>query len=131
MKRADNFKNNKEGYLQETRVELGGNAGARSISTTSKGGENDDNEYREGLLGKILEPDNLNIAYRKVKAKRGSHGADGMTVDELLPFLKQNGNQIKQAIREGTYVPKPVRRVEIPKPDGGVQLLGMVDYEVY
>ncbi len=125
MKRADNFKKNKEGYLQEIRVELGGNVGVRSISTTSQSGENDGNEYPQGLLEKILEPDNLNLATKRVKANKGSHGVDGMTVNELLPFLKQNGNQIKQTIQEGTYRPQPVRRVEIPKPDGGIRLLGI------
>lgn len=125
MEKADNFKDNSEGYLQETRVELEGNAGTHSISTTSEGRENDGNECPQGLLEKILEPDNLNLATRKVKANKGSHGVDGMAVNELYPFLKQNGNQIKQSIREGTYVPKPVRRVEIPKPDGGVRLLGI------
>jgi len=69
----------------------------------------------------MLDLENLNLAYRRVKANKGSHGADGMTVNELLPFLKQNGGQMRQSIREGTYVPKPVRRVEIPKPDGGVR----------
>jgi RNA-directed DNA polymerase len=125
MGKADNFKKNEEGYLQEKRVELGRNAGARSISTTSQNGGNNDNECPQGLLEEILEPDNLNLAYRKVKAKRGSHGADGMTVGELLPFLRLNGNQIKQSIRERAYRPQPVRRVEIPKPDGGTRLLGI------
>ena len=125
MEKADNFKNNNEGYLQEIRVELGGNAGARSISSMSQNRENDGNEYAEGLLEKILDRDNMNVAYRRVKKNKGSHGVDGMTVDELLSFLKQNGRQIKQSIREGTYRPKPVRRVEIPKPDGGIRLLGI------
>jgi RNA-directed DNA polymerase len=125
MKRADNFKKNKEGYLQEKRVELGCNAGVRSISTTSQSGENNGNEYPKGLLEEILDPDNLNLATRKVKANKGSHGVDGMTVNELYAFLKQNGNLIKQSIREGTYRPQPVRRVEIPKPDGGIRLLGI------
>ena len=125
MERADNFKKDKEGYLQETRVELGRNAGARSISTTSQNKENDGNEYPQGLLEKILDPDNLNLATRKVKANKGSHGVDGMTVSELYAFLKQNGNLIKQSIREETYRPKHVRRVEIPKHDGGVRLLGI------
>jgi RNA-directed DNA polymerase len=125
MKRADNFKKNKEGYLQETRVELEGNAGVRSISTTSQNRETDGNEYPQGLLEKILDPDNLNLATRRVKANKGSHGVDGMTVNELYAFLRQNGNSIKQSIREGTYRPQPVRRVEIPKPDGGIRLLGI------
>lgn len=78
-----------------------------------------------GLLEEILDPDNMNKAFKKVKSSKGSHGTDGMTVDELLPFLKEHGDQIKQAIMGGTYSPKPVRRVEIPKPDGGVRLLGI------
>ena len=79
----------------------------------------------EGLLERILSRDNLNEAYRRVKANRGSHGVDGMTVDELLPYLKQNGETLKQSIREGEYQPQAVRRVEIPKADGGVRLLGI------
>jgi len=125
MKRADNFTKNKEGYPQEVRVELGGNAGVRSISSTSQNRENDGNEYSQGLLEGILDRDNLNLATRKVKANKGSHGVDGMTVEELMPFIKQNGGQIRQSIWEGTYCPQPVRRVEIPKPDGGIRLLGI------
>ncbi|MBL7131132.1 MAG: hypothetical protein ISS45_07000 [Candidatus Omnitrophica bacterium] len=125
MKKADNFKRNNEGYLQEMRVELKGNAGAQSISPMSQNRENDGNGYAEGLLEKILDRDNMNCAYRRVKANKGSHGVDGMTVYELSPFLKQNGIQIKQSIRDGAYRPKPVRRVEIPKPDGGIRLLGI------
>jgi RNA-directed DNA polymerase len=81
--------------------------------------------YAMGLLEKILDRDNMNKAFKRVKSNKGSHGIDGMTVDELLPFLKENGDRIKQAIKEGTYSPKPVRRVEIPKPDGGTRLLGI------
>lgn len=77
------------------------------------------------LLERILSRDNLNAAYRRVKANRGSHGVDGMTVDELLPYLKRNGETLKQSIREGEYQPQAVRRVEIPKQDGGVRLLGI------
>ena len=123
--KADNFTNDNEGYLQERRVELGSNARALSISFTSTNEENNGNEYPQGLLEKILEPDNLNLATRKVKANKGSHGVDGMKVDELPEFLKQNGDQIRQSIWEGTYRPKPVRRVEISKPDGGIRLLGI------
>jgi len=115
----------KEGYLQEDRVELEGNAGALSIPSTSEKEANGGKGYAMGLLEKILEPDNMNRAFKRVKSNKGSHGIDGMTVDELLPFLKENGDRIKQAIKEGTYSPKPVRRVEIPKPDGGTRLLGI------
>ncbi len=125
MGKADNFKKNKEGYLQEKRVELEGNAGVRSISTTSEEGENDGHEYPKGLLERILDSANMNLATRRVKARKGSHGVDGMTVEELQSFIRQNGRQVKQSIREGTYRPQPVRRVEIPKPDGGIRLLGI------
>jgi len=87
--------------------------------------ENGGNEYASNLLERILETDNMNLAYKRVKANKGSHGVDGMTVDELLQFLKQNGDQIKQSILEGTYRPKPVKRVEIPKDGGGIRLLGI------
>ena len=79
----------------------------------------------EDLLERILSRDNLNLAYKRVKANRGSHGADGMKVDELLSFLKQHGETLRQSILVGEYVPQPVRRVEISKPDGGVRLLGI------
>ena len=113
------------GYLCKDRVELECSTGAHSNSSMCGNEENDGNEYASELLEKILEPGNLNLAYKRVKANKGSHGVDGMSVDELLPFLKQNGAQIKQSILEGTYRPSPVRRVEIPKPDGGKRLLGI------
>jgi group II intron reverse transcriptase/maturase len=99
--------------------------GARSISSTSEEGRNGGNEYASGLLEKILHRDNMNQAYRRVKENKGSHGVDGMSVNELLPYLKQHGDQIRQSILEGSYTPQPVRRVEIPKPAGGKRLLGI------
>ncbi|WP_227020428.1 group II intron reverse transcriptase/maturase [Sinanaerobacter chloroacetimidivorans] len=122
---SENRQLHKEGYLQEDRVELEGNAGALSISSMSDKETNDGKWYAMGLLEKILDRDNMNKAFKKVKSNKGKHGIDGMTVDELLPFLRENGDRMKQAIMEGTYSPKPVRRVEIPKPDGGIRLLGI------
>ncbi|MDR9787665.1 MAG: hypothetical protein RJR37_10560 [Peptococcaceae bacterium MAG4] len=90
--------------------------GAPGVSAASKNGRNGDNGYSGNLLEAIVDRDNLNRAYKRVKANGGSHGVDGMTVDELLPYLKQHGNAIRQAILEGTYIPQPVRRKEIPKP---------------
>lgn len=114
-----------EGYLCEDRVELESNTGVQSISSMSEKEGNGGNEYAGGLLEKILDKNNMNLAYKKVKANKGSHGVDKMTVDELLKFLKQNGAKIKQSILKGVYYPKPVRRVEIPKPDRKVRLLGI------
>jgi retron-type reverse transcriptase len=114
-----------EGYLQEDRVELEDNAGVFSRPSMSEEEANGRNGYSIGLLEKILHSENMNKAFKRVKSNKGSHGIDGMTVDELLPFLKEHGDQIKQSIMEGKYTPKPVRRVEIPKPDGGVRMLGI------
>jgi len=77
------------------------------------------------LLEKILHKNNLNRAYKRVKKNKGSHGVDGMKVDELLPFLKEHGLFLIEEIAMGKYKPKPVKRVEIPKPNGGIRLLGI------
>jgi RNA-directed DNA polymerase len=91
----------------------------------SNKGRNNVNEYSSDLLERILSRDNLNIAYKRVKANKGSHGIDGMTLDELLQYLKEHGQELRQSLLEGRYKPQPVRRVEIPKPDGGKRLLGI------
>jgi RNA-directed DNA polymerase len=115
----------KEGYPEEVGMEFRGNLEAQSESVASTRKGNEGTKDPDGLLEKILDRDNLNQAYKKVKANGGSHGVDGMKVDELLPFLKQNGGFIRKSILEGDYTPKPVRRVEIPKSDWGVRLLGI------
>jgi len=115
----------KEDYLYENRVELKTNIEVPSIPSMSKEGRNDVNEYGNDLLEQILSKDNMNNAYKRVKANKGSHGIDGMTVDELLQYLKEHGQKLRQSLLEGKYKPQPVRRVEIPKPDGGKRLLGI------
>ena len=77
------------------------------------------------LLGRILEKDNLNRAYKRVKANKGAPGVDGMTIEEAFSWLKEHGRELTDRIRRGKYTPSPVRRVEIPKPDGGVRKLGI------
>ncbi len=118
-------KTSKEGWPAKNREEPEGMQGALSVSAASKNGRNGGNEYSGKLLEKIVDRNNLNAAYKRVKANGDSHGVDGVKVDELLPYLLQHGAALRQAILEGTYVPKPVRRKEIPKPDGGVRLLGI------
>lgn len=115
----------KEGYLHKNRVELKDNAEVHSISSMSDKGRNNVNECGNDLLERILSRDNMNSAYKRVKANKGSHGIDGMTVDELLQYLKEHGQELRQSLLEGRYTPQPVRRVEIPKPDGGKRLLGI------
>ena len=77
------------------------------------------------LLEKILHKDNLNRAFKRVKANKGAPGSDGMTVDEALLYFKENQKELIDRIYRGKYTPSPVRRVEIPKPDGGVRKLGI------
>jgi len=73
----------------------------------------------DNLMEQILHKDNLNKAYKKVKSNKGAGGVDGMSVDELLGFLKDNQKQLIQKIKDGKYKPNPVRRVEIPKETKG------------
>ncbi len=70
------------------------------------------------MLEYILTPDNLNRAYRQVKANKGSGGIDRMEVDRLLPYLREHKDELIESLLGGGYRPNPVRRVEIPK-DGG------------
>ncbi len=77
------------------------------------------------LLEKILYKDNLNRAYKRVKANKGAPGIDGITVDEIGAYLRENQEAIIGKIYKGKYTPDPVRRKEIPKADGGMRKLGI------
>src|SRR6202045_3661668 len=77
------------------------------------------------LMEEVCERENLNEALRQVKRNKGSAGVDGITVNQLTDYLKQHWPVIREQLLRGTYEPKPVRRVEIPKPDGGVRKLGV------
>ena len=110
-----------EGFLQRESVEHQGYAEARSTDR-SEGKERDG---ASDLLEAILDRDNLNRAYKRVKSNHGAAGIDGMSVEEALPWLKEHREEILQSIRDGSYEPRPVRRKEIPKPDGGVRKLGI------
>lgn len=122
----------KEGYSCKDRLEVNDNRRAHNVNRrahnvvsmlTEK--RNDVGSGTKRLLEEILERKNLNEAYKRVKANKGKPGIDGMTVTELLPYLKEQGDRIRQSILEGTYTPQPVRCVEIPKPDGGKRILGI------
>ena len=113
-----------EDYLQENKLETEGNAKVPSILDVSPLKEIDTTTVTNELLEKILSRDNMNLAFKRVKANKGASGIDNMTVDELLQYLKENGEQIKENIRNGKYNPKAVRRVE-PKADGSKRKLGI------
>lgn len=80
---------------------------------------------------KILYKDNLNRAYKRVKANKGAEGIDGMTVKEALVYLKEHGQELTDRIYRGKYTPSPVRRAAIPKTDGGVRKLGIPTVSSY
>src|SRR5262250_3424766 len=77
------------------------------------------------LMEEVCERENLKEALRRVKANQGSPGVDGMTVGGITDYLKQHWPTIRERLLNGTYEPQPVRRVEIPKPDGGIRKLGI------
>lgn len=77
------------------------------------------------VLNQILSRENMLLALKRVEQNKGSHGVDMMPVQNLRMHIVENWQSIKEAILKGTYEPMPVRRVEIPKPDGGVRLLGI------
>src|SRR3984957_5270833 len=81
--------------------------------------------YGEQLMEEVCERDNCKQALARVKANKESAGVDGMTVRELPEFLKRHWPAIREQLLSGAYRPQPVRRVEIPKPDGGVRKLGI------
>jgi RNA-directed DNA polymerase len=79
----------------------------------------------EQLMEEVCERENCKQALARVKANKGSPGVDGMTVQQLPAYLKQHWPVIRQQLLSGTYVPQPVKRVVIPKPDGGERKLGI------
>ena len=118
MEKVEYLRN--EGCLQRDSTECEGYAGARSIDER-------ETERTDGadLLEQILSRDNLNRAYKRVKANKGAPGIDGMTIEDALPWLRENREELLERIRGGKYKPQPVRRKEIPKPDGGIRKLGI------
>ena len=109
-----------KGYQQRDNAERDEYAGARST-------DNQEAKETDGaeLLERILSRENLNSAYKRVKANKGAPGIDGMTIEEAQSWLREHKEEFLESIRSGKYKPQPVRRKEIPKPDGGVRKLGI------
>jgi len=114
-----------EGYSHEDKVELESTEKSPNNSLTSDRRQNDRNVYDGMLLEKILDTDNMNLSFKRVKRNKGSHGIDKLTIDELLEYLKEHGAKLRSDILEGKYSPKAVRRVEIPKDNGKKRKLGI------
>ena len=80
---------------------------------------------QERLMEEVCDRKNLEIAWKRVRKNKGSPGVDGMTIEETREYLKEHWPTIRDQLLEGTYSPQPVKRVNIPKPDGGVRKLGV------
>jgi RNA-directed DNA polymerase len=109
-----------EEYRGEAPNDLGG--GTESL-TVRRGTESP--AIGEQLMEEVCERENCKQALARVKANKGSAGVDGMTVQQLPEHLKQHWPVIREQMLSGTYKPQPVKRVEIPKPDGGIRSLGI------
>lgn len=114
-------KTGESGYRQRDSVEHEGYVEAHS---TFHGEQNNQNGV-SNLFERILSRNNLNQAYLQVVRNKGAAGVDGMTYDQLLPYLKEHKEELLTQLRQGKYKPQPVLRVEIPKPDGGKRKLGI------
>lgn len=99
-----------------------GGEGAESLRAMS---EPESPARTDRTMEEIVERENLKEALRRVKANKGGPGVDGITCDQLDDHLRQHWPAIREQLLSGAYRPKPVKRVEIPKPDGGVRKLGI------
>jgi len=111
-------------FLEEGRGEAPSTSQEGTESLTAKRGA-ESPAIGERLMEEVCERENCKQARARVQANKGSPGVDGMTVHELLGYLKQHWPVIREQLLRGTYQPQPVKRVEIPKPDGGVRKLGI------
>lgn len=115
------------GQVVEVEVELRGKSKVLSNSMVLPNREsvNDETFDTSRLLEEVLERSNMLLALKRVISNNGSHGVDGMKIDELREHIKKHWDTIKAKLLEMRYNPSPVRRVEIPKSDGGIRLLGI------
>lgn len=113
------------GCLRRDSAEHEEEAGALIDKRMAENNTADADRQASGLLETIVSRGNLNAAYKRVKRNKGAGGVDGMKVDELLQYLRDNGEGIRQSILAGKYQPQPVRRVEIPKDNGKTRKLGI------
>jgi group II intron reverse transcriptase/maturase len=120
-------KTERAGYPAGDKVEPKGMQEVQSIGIreTENGDSANGGNPERNLLDAILDIENMERAQKRVIANRGSAGIDGMTVEELNGYFIKHYRELEKSIRGGWYKPAPVKRVEIPKPDGGIRLLGV------
>ncbi len=103
----------------------GGTEAAAPVASQSAAAEANNSNPTDHLMEQVVDRHNLNRAYFRVVTNKGSAGADGMPVDELLDWCRVNGQALRTSLLDGTYRPRPVKGVKIPKPDGGERQLGI------
>ena len=108
-----------ESRVEDSIASFEGNHGSSTIQRTERPNLNSE------LMEEVLSRSNLELALKRVRQNKGSAGIDRKTVDELLDYLKKNWENLKLQLLQGKNKPNPVKRVEIPKPDGGVRQLGI------
>lgn len=108
-----------ESRVEDSTAALEGNNGSATKQMSERP------NFKLELMEEVLSRSNLELALKRVQDNKGSAGIDGMSVNELPKYLKENWETIKTQLLAGRYNPKPVKRVEIPKPDGGVRQLGI------
>ncbi len=113
------------GCRQRDNAEHEGYGGALTEKRITENNITNADSRGDRILEQILSAENLNKAYKQVKKNKGAHGVDGMKVENLLQYLKDNGNELREIIKKGKYRPSPVRRVEIPKDNGKMRKLGI------
>lgn len=111
-------------FAEEYRGEASKDLGGGTETFTAKRGT-ESPAIGEQLMEEVCERENCKWALKRVKANKGSPGVDGMTVRELPEYLIRHWPAIREQLQSGTYKPQPVKRVEIPKPDGGIRKLGI------
>ncbi len=89
------------------------------------GGELQQPALNDNLLERVLSPDNLHAAWKQVKGNKGAPGVDGITLEDYPQWAREHWAATRRALEGGYYIPQPVKRVEIPKPNGGSRLLGI------
>lgn len=111
-------------YLREEAVNTQGTAEGLSLPSAQSGASPCEDQGN-GLMEKVVERNNMLTALKRVEENKGAGGIDGVQADDLRDLLREVWPQVREQLLQGTYQPKPVRRVEIPKPGGGVRLLGI------
>lgn len=114
-----------DSFPQRIRTESDDNVGVQTFMGITENNLVEVHFEKENLLERILSPPNLNLAYKQVLSNGGKGGVDSMNTEELLPYLRLHKDELIASLMDGSYLPNPVRRVEIPKDNGRNRQLGI------